>query len=156
MRCAKGFAMGKGRADGVLGMGGSGAVGRGSLADERDDEVEGTHEGLYVAAAADVEDSGVKSISSSLRESGGGSSSFGIGGIGGGNEDRPFSNDGKDAAGDGGGRINSLANWTGEGAGGAAILVLKEGGGREGDGGTEDMGNVEGRTSVSYEGSTLV
>ena len=122
MRCAKGFATGNGRAEGVLGTGGGGMDWDGAL----DEEDEGALE-----EPAEERGSGVASIlsSSSKFSEDVGISSFGMGGIGGGNDDRPFSSDGKDAAGDGGGRTKASVSCAGDGAGGATMLVLNAGGG---------------------------
>ena len=138
MRCAKGFAIGKGRDPGVLGTGAEEGP-----AEEVDEDAE-----LLGSEDEDAEDAGswvVSMMSSSeVSEERGGISSLGIGGIGGNGVPPPSSRDGNDAAGEGGGRTKVLVSSAGEGGAGAAMLVLNSGGGRAGD-----AGIVEGITSVS-------
>ena len=143
MRCAKGFAIGKGRARGVLGMRGAGAVGMEEV-EEVDAEVD--------EDAEDVGSAVVSMMSSSeVSEDGGGISSFGSGGMGGSLVPPPCSREGNSAAGEGGGRTKVLVRIAGEGGAGAAMLVLNSGGGLTGEGGID-----EGITSVSYAGVTLL
>ena len=141
MRCANGFAIGNGRATGVLGTPEPDKTGALAL-DEVDEEPE---------LDDDAMGSGVMSMMSSSEVSsdvGGGISSLGSGGIGGSAVEEP-SRDGRDAAGDGGGSTNEFVSSIGDGGGGSSMLVLNSGNGLEGEGG------MAGITSVSYAGRTF-
>ena len=94
MRCAKGFAMGNGRAEGVLGTGGAEVDGRDWV------DVEDVEDAEDVEGADEIDDdddevdvgrgSGVTSmLSSETSSEGGGISSLGRGGKGGGKDDFP-------------------------------------------------------------------